>query len=134
MSQKRLPTNKERNMLGLAVKQALTSSFPTYKHGAVMTKGSSIISLGVNKKQFNSFAARFRDVPENATVHAELCCVLGVDKRTTSGANIYVARVNNAGKWMMSKPCPMCQAALNYVGIKKVIYTIDEKHIGEMRL
>lgn len=40
-------------------------------------------------------------------------------------ATIYVARVNNSGEQMMSKPCINCQEALRARGIKKVFFTID---------
>tara|TARA_R110000851_G_scaffold89540_2_gene195125 strand:+ start:237 stop:605 length:369 start_codon:yes stop_codon:yes gene_type:complete len=122
-------------MLNIASRQAMTSDFPTFKHGAVLAKGSTILNLGVNKNQFNSFAARFKSVPKHhATLHAELCCVLGVERESTLGATVYVARVNRRGAWKMSKPCCMCEAAMKYIGIKKVIYTVDEHHIGEIRL
>jgi len=34
----------------------------------------------------------------------------------------------------MSKPCPMCEAAMRHVGIKKVIYTINDKEVGIRKL
>lgn len=130
----RKPTSRERRMLKLAAKQASNSEFPTFKHGAVLAKGASILNLGVNKNQFHSFAARFRDVPCHATIHAELSCILGVDRESTLGSTVYVVRINPQGEWRMSKPCCMCQAAMKHVGIKKVIYSVDKKHIGEMKL
>jgi len=131
---KRAPTSRERRMLGLAAKQANTSNFPVFRHGAVLAKGSKVLSLGVNKNQFSSFAAKFKKKPEHATVHAELGCILGVDRRSTSGATIYVVRISPQGEWRMSKPCCMCQAAMRYVGIRRVIYSVDKKFIGEMKL
>lgn len=131
---RRKPTSRERRMLNLAAKQAITSEFPTFKHGAVLAKGASILNLGVNKNQFSSFAARFKEVPYHATIHAELGCILGVDRESTSGSTVYVVRINPQGEWRMSKPCCMCQAAMRHVGIKKVIYSVDKKHIGEMKL
>jgi len=131
---KRVPTSRERRMLDLAAKQASTSNFPSFKHGAVLAKGSSVLNLGVNKNRFNSFAARFMKEPWHATMHAELGCILGVDRESTSGSTVYVVRVNPLGVWRMSKPCCMCQSAMRYVGIRRVVYSVDEKHIGEIKL
>ena len=130
----RKPTSREKRMLDLAAKQAANSSFPSFKHGAVLTKGASILNLGVNKKQYSSFAARFRDSPDHATIHAELGCILGVDRQSTSGSTVYVVRINPQGEWRLSKPCRMCQEAMRHVGIKRVIYSVEKNHIGEMKL
>ena len=131
---KRAPTSREKRMLSLAAKQASTSDFPVFRHGAVLAKGSKVLNLGVNKNQFNSFAAKFNKRPEYATVHAELGCILGVDRRSTSGATVYVVRISPNGGWRMSKPCCMCQAAMRHVGVRRVLYSVDEKYIGEMKL
>jgi tRNA(Arg) A34 adenosine deaminase TadA len=34
----------------------------------------------------------------------------------------------------MSKPCSMCESAMRHVGIKKVVYTVDEEEIGSFKL
>jgi tRNA(Arg) A34 adenosine deaminase TadA len=67
-------------------------------------------------------------------VHAELGSILGIERRKTEGSEVYVARVGKSGDLKMSKPCPMCEAALRHVGIKRVIFTIDEKIAGSYKL
>ena len=133
MSQKRIPTSRERRMLELAAKTAATSSFRNFKHGAVLAKGSSVLNISTNKNQYSSFAARFKECPSHATVHAELGAILGVDRDSTSSSHVYVVRVNKIGDWKLSKPCQMCQAAMEYVGIKKVIYSVGKDEVGEIR-
>ena len=120
-------------MLELAAKTAATSSFPNFKHGAVLAKGSSVLNISTNKNQYSSFAARFKEYPSHATVHAELGAILGVDRDSTSSSHVYVVRVNKIGDWKLSKPCQMCQAAMEYVGIKKVIYSVGKDEVGEIR-
>ena len=39
---------------------------------------------------------------------------------------LYVARVGKDGGFRLSKPCSMCHAAMTYVGIKRVYWTIDD--------
>ena len=121
-------------MMELAAKQAANSNFPVFRHGAVLVKGGSVLSLGVNKNQFHSFAAKFKKVPRHATIHAELSCLLAAGGESAAGSTMYVVRINPQGEWRMSKPCCMCQAAMKHVGVKKVIYSVDSNHVGEMKI
>ena len=67
-------------------------------------------------------------------MHAELGAILGLDRSITEGATVFVARVGKEGDFKMSKPCSMCHAAMKHVGIKKVVYTIDDKIVGSYKL
>jgi tRNA(Arg) A34 adenosine deaminase TadA len=116
---------KEERCLRLASKAAETSNYGNFRHGAVLVKGGSIFNITTNSFNHTSFGQRFRSSPGHATHHAEVACVLGLDKATTYGATIYVARVNKNGEWRMSKPCEMCEEVMKHVGIKKVVYTVD---------
>jgi deoxycytidylate deaminase len=119
-----------------AKKMALQSDFPDYRHGAVLIKGNSIRNSTYNKDNFCSFGQRFqKDHTGRTTVHAELGVILGLDRSITSGATVYVARVGKIDEeYRMSKPCQMCNAAMKYVGIKRVVYTINDKEVGSYRL
>ena len=57
-----------------------------------------------------------------------------MDRSTTTGATVYVARINKEGKARNSKPCPMCQSAMEHVGIRRVVYTDAEGDVVSMRL
>ena len=134
MKRKRI-TKRDRRMIDLAIRQAFSSEFPTFRHGAVLARGSSVLNVGVNKAQYTSFGARFRrDNPNFATIHAEIACILGVERKKTKGATVYVARINNLGEEMYSKPCSMCQQAMRFVGVRRVVYTIGEGKLGELKL
>lgn len=129
-SSPRRPTNftmcKENRALTIAAKAAEQSGHDTFRHGAVLIKGGSVINVAANKYNHTSFGQRFRERPGPATHHAELACILGIERGTTNGATIYVSRINKTGGWKMSKPCDMCHEALKFVGIKKVVYTTGE--------
>ena len=123
--------------MDLARRVAQQSAFDGPRHGAVLARGASVINVSKNKNNFCSFGRRFRkgDIqPGHSTVHAELGSILGIDRRKTEGADIYVARVGKKGDFKMSKPCPMCESALRHVGIRRVIYTINNKIAGSYRL
>lgn len=57
-----------------------------------------------------------------------------MSRHITEGATVYVARVDKAGEYKLSKPCPMCHEALKHVGVKKVVYTINNKIAGSYKL
>ena len=121
--------------MNLAKRVAIQSDFPDYRHGAVLVKGGSIQNTAHNKDNFCSFGKRFQKTHGGkTTVHAELGVILGLDRSITNGATVYVARVGKLEDYRMSKPCSMCHAAMKHVGIKKVVYTIDDQTVGSYKL
>jgi deoxycytidylate deaminase len=128
---------KVARFMSLAKNVARQSEFSDYRHGAILVKGGSIISTSPNKDSFCSFGARFRNSqnqPGRATRHAEIGAILGLDRSITDGATLYVARIGKADEFRMSKPCQMCESTLRHVGIKRVIYTINNKEVGDYKL
>jgi len=128
-------TKRHRRHLDLAKRVAHNSSFEDYRHGAVLARGKSVINASANKNSYKSWGQRFRHRGCGyATQHAELGCILGVDRSLTQGATVYVARIGKLGDLRYSKPCPMCQSAMTHVGIREVIYTVNEEEVGRLRL
>ena len=121
--------------LDLAQKIAKTSDHKRSRHGAVLVRGGSIINIAKNSNKYTKFGQRFMPYKQkwHATHHAEIGCILGLDKSTTRGSTIYVARVGKRGDIRNSKPCLICQAVLKHVGVRKVIYTTEEGW-GRMKL
>ena len=119
----------------VARKVAESSCSPDYRHGAVLVKGNKIRSVAANKNRQVSFGNRFRQRDcGHATHHAELGCILGMDRSVTTGSTVYVVRIGKGGEFRMSKPCKMCHQALLHVGVKRVIYSIDEQTAGAYKL
>ena len=129
-------TKKTRRYLDLARRVARQSEHDHFKHGAVMIKGGSIINTSHNKGNYKKFGNRFRDLKScgHATHHAELGCVLGLDKAQTQGTTVYVVRVNRRDEFRNSKPCLMCEEVLKFCGVKKVVYTTGENSVGSYKL
>ena len=128
-------TKRHRRHLDLAKRIANNSDFHEYRHGAVLARGKTVINVSANKNSYKSWGQRFRHRNEgHATHHAELGCILGVDRSLTQGATVYVARLGKNGTTRLSKPCPMCEAAMRHVGIKEVIYTVNETEVERMKL
>ena len=129
------PSLKVNSFLKTAKNMARQSSYGKIRHGAVLVKGGSIISASFNKDKFSAFGNRFRKQGCGpATHHAELGCVLGIDKSKTSGSTVYVVRINKKGEYRLSKPCPMCHEILKFCGVRKVVYTKNENEIESYKL
>lgn len=124
-----------KRFIDLAAKVAQQSDSPDYRHGAVLARGSNAVNVSFNKNSFCSFGQRFRDPNQgNPTLHAELGVILGMERKITEGATVYVARVGKNGDYRLSKPCHMCYAAMKHVGIKRVVYTINNQVAGSYKL
>lgn len=104
-----------------AIKVAGDSQY-RWKHGAVVVRGGRVIGFAPNK---------FRNAPEidpdNVTDHAEAAVIRELLKnyKDLIGSTIYIARVNNQGQSMMSRPCTNCMKSIVRAGIKEIVYTND---------
>lgn len=128
-------TKKVKRYFDLARNVAFNSDYGKIRHGAILVRGGSVINSCFNKDKFCSFGSKFRDPARgHATIHAELGCVLGIPRNITTGADIYVCRINRRGEFRNSKPCAMCHEVLKHVGIKRVYYTGDEGIIEMYKL
>ena len=128
-------SKKINRCFSLARNIAHNSPYGKIRHGAVLTKGGSIINASFNKDNYTSFGSRFRSpLRGHATVHAELGCILGLPRDVTSGADLYVCRINRKGEFRFSKPCSMCHEALKHVGVKRVYYTTSDNTVEMYKL
>jgi tRNA(Arg) A34 adenosine deaminase TadA len=128
-------SRSKRRYVDLARRIAEQSTYGNVKHGAVLIKGGSVLNVACNKENHCGFGNRFRERSTgHATLHAELGCVLNLDRGVTNGAEVYVVRINREGAYRMSKPCPMCQSALEHVGVNKVYYSTSDNTLETMRL
>jgi len=126
---------KNKRYIEFAKRVAEQSDYGKFRHGAVLVKGSSVRKISCNKHRHCSFGARFRrEGHGEATLHAELGAILGIERSTTQGSTVYVARINREGQARISKPCPMCEAAMRHVGVRRVYYTNEHGKIERMRL
>jgi deoxycytidylate deaminase len=111
-------------MINTAMKEAIKSSCRC-KHGAIITKGGSVIARGYNS---------YRPHPiwgtgPLSTLHAEAAAIryavaMGC---STSGATMYIARHGENSN--MSRPCSGCMARIRKAGIRKIVYTNVEGEI-----
>lgn len=128
-------SKKMQRLFGAAKSIARDSPYGKIRHGALLVKGGSVINSSCNKENYSSFGKRFRNPARgHATVHAELGVVLGLPRSVTTGADVYVCRINRVGEFRNSKPCSMCHAALKHVGVKRVYYTTGDNTVEMYKL
>ena len=110
-------SKKQKRYFDLAKNIAYNSPYNKIRHGAVLVKGGSVINASCNKDNFS-----------------ELGCILGISRGVTSGADVYVCRVNKQEQFRSSKPCKMCHDILKHVGVKRVYYTTDNGNVKMYKL
>lgn len=114
-------SNTDKTRLTNAMKQASLST-AKQKHGAVIYRGGSLISVGVNISRNDPYFIGEECI--NPNHHAETMAIRACSPSANlSNAILYVARINKKGFPLLSKPCKTCTIAIEQAGIKKVIYT-----------
>lgn len=118
-------SRSQRSFLNLAMRAA-ESSDCHQRHGAIVVRSGSVLSIGTNKWRNDISTAgilhdegRSRDI----SIHAEVDALSRV--ANPRGATIYIARVNRTGKARLSKPCINCAKALKEAGVSKIVYTLN---------
>lgn len=122
-------SNKDRNYMERAIKVA-SASTERQRHGCVLTKGGSVIGVGVNT--FRNHPCSVSNPNNESSYHAEIMALKATSLPV--GATAYVARVNRQGVVRMSMPCIRCAKALRLSGIKRVLWSTDSGEIEEMSL
>lgn len=117
-------SNTDKSRILRAMKAAELSE-EKQKHGAVIYKGGSLISVGINAIDNDPLFVGVDAI--NPKTHAEAMAIRACNPDVDlSNAIIYVARVNNNGDPVLSKPCATCQKAIEDAKIKRVVYTETE--------
>lgn len=60
--------------------------------------------------------------PRKEYLHAEICALIRAYRNGSDVKTIVVGRVGGTGKALPSKPCAVCQLALEEAGIENIIY------------
>lgn len=116
-------SRRDESFLCLASKVAEMSN-ERNRHGAVIVRGGSVLSLGfnVNKNSPNQLTRmNSKNVRKECGIHAEAAAI-----RRSPGskrATIYISRIGKAGQTLLSRPCKDCERLILQAGIKKIIYT-----------
>lgn len=122
----------KRRFFNTARIQAFKSDY-NFRHGAVLVRGGKIINCSCNKKRPVSFAHRYHH-NQCGSLHAEIGCVLNMNRIKTEDCDLYVVRIFHDGRFAMSRPCSMCQIICHEMGIRRIYYSIGPEEFGMIRL
>lgn len=108
----------------IAVKTAKKSTFPKFRHGAVIEDGGRVLSKGVNVPKPRSPNISYSTHAE-AVVLKRILTVLA-RKKETNTFQLYVARVDPTDNIAFSRPCPKCMKMLKDSGVIDTVHFTTE--------
>lgn len=130
--------NKGENMyagiLKKAIEEAESSDYHPYKIGAVIFKGSRILSSGHNEIRGNQKIHPKYKYFDN-TLHAEQAAILNLkDWNKAKNSNILIVRLNHSNNLSIAYPCPMCQQMIKHLQLNKVFYSTRQGEIFSVKV
>jgi len=120
-------------MIELATRTAHLSDHPRFRLGAVIAKGSRVLSLGTNKEKKSPRSTNPHTNQHGWTIHAELAAILPLSEDNLYGSIIYIARILKSGQWGCSRPCQDCMRIIQECKIKKIVFIAKNKQIEEVK-
>lgn len=123
------------SVLQLAIKTA-KSSPSKKKIGAVLLRKNKVIVTATNLEKkthpIQAFLAEKVGLDEKIYLHAEVNALI---KSKEKADTIVVARIGGHGhkELRISKPCPICQMALEINNVNRVIYSTNEGFLQQWR-
>ncbi len=116
--------DKYKFFIEVAINEAEKSSH-TFRLGAVIFDKKTLISKGYNSgcKSAKKLHPRFH---KYNSIHAEVAAILAA-RSDLKKCTLLVIRINkNKKNFLLARPCVNCLKYIKYVGIKKIIYSINE--------
>lgn len=114
--------------LSHALAYAQTAPHSQWRVGAVIVRGGSVLSMGVNR--YRNHPSKVTSL-EGVSYHAEEVAIRRAGD--VDGSTIYVARITRSGHIGMAMPCARCQESLHEHGIHTAIWTTPNGW-GKMRV
>ena len=110
-----------------SIQLAGLSTNDKYRLGAVVFKGSRIISEGYNKFRSCGIPSIYKKYP--LTLHAEQDCINNVNWKKLKGKSILVVRINKHDELLLAHPCKYCMNTIKHIGIKNIYYSDNKGNI-----
>ena len=92
----------------------------------IYDRKGKVLSIGKNSYvKTHPVQAKYAEkvgLPEKKFLHAEIAAIIKC-RDIARAHKIEVFRVGRDGKYLLAKPCPVCESAITASGIKQVIHT-----------
>jgi len=98
-------------------------------HIAFLIKSNIIEKIGINKRRTHPEISKHPYHDGHVGIHAELDCILKIDKEDLRDYKMLVLRVDRKNKLNMSKPCPGCLSLINQFNVGEVWYSDNNGQI-----
>jgi hypothetical protein len=92
-------------------------------HIAFLIKSNVIYKIGTNKRRTHPEISKHPYHDGYVGIHAELDCILKIDKEDLVDYKMLVIRVDRKNKLNMSKPCPGCLSLIDQFNVGEVWYS-----------
>ena len=95
----------------------------------------TVLGAGFNKNDHPVlYTNKVPSLHSNMGLHAEVAAISSLDNKTTKDAILYVVRLRKNDTLAMAKPCSSCEWVIGAMGIKRVIYSLDDGSFNLMRI
>jgi hypothetical protein len=101
-------------------------------HIAFLIKSNTIEKIGTNKRRTHPEISKHPYHEGHVGIHAELDCLLKMDKEDLSYYKMLVLRIDRNESLTMSKPCSGCQSLLSQFNLKEIWYSDKNGNIIQM--
>ena len=109
--------------ISIAMTEALKSDHIKMRMGCVIYSKKRILSLGHNcQRMVKKLHPKFQNW--KGSVHAEVDAIIKA-KKDLRGSTLLVVRINKKNELRMAKPCNDCMKYIEYVGIKRIYYSLS---------
>lgn len=113
----------QKQIINIAIEEAMKSDHKHFKHGAVLTMGKKIISYGHNKTKSPNDNLPYK------SIHAEMETIRIAKQKYGNNLDncvIYVVRINGNGCLGSSRPCIHCTNLIKKHGIKNIYFSTND--------
>lgn len=98
-----------------------------FRHAAIcLDKRGQIVSYATNSHKTHPLQAEYAKrsgKSQKVSLHAEIAALI---RARTDIETVVVARINKNGDLRCSKPCPVCQLALDEASVNEVWFSTDQ--------
>lgn len=101
-------------------------------HLAFLIRKDKIEKIGLNKSKTHPKIPQHPYHDGYVGIHAELDCVLKIDKEDLSDYKMLVLRIGRDEKLAMSKPCPGCQSVLRQFNLSNVWFSNQKGEVEKL--
>ena len=131
--------NKHIRFLKLAKEISELSDFKAHQIGCVLITGKQILSVACNLQKTHPLQMeynRYRNLKGGNVIHKAHAETLCLSKAKNFGINfnnttLYIFRQLKNKQWAIAKPCNGCMELIKNLGIKKIVYSVDEGYAIE---